>query len=179
MVELEIIISIATTVLAVLSLQGKRMAFILICQLIANALIVVQYSISGAFSGAWICSLAVVQLLVIYLFNRAKRPFPIYLTVAFILGYAVITAINFTAAYDVLSGLAACTFALSVVQRSAAVCRVYMLVNSLLWLAFGIFSASYGAIPVYAVLIIVGIVSMIRLDRDFWRGVFARKSEEK
>ena len=170
-----LIISILTTIIAVVSLQGRNMVFILICNLISNGLVVLRFAIANEFSSAWTCVLAVVQVVLIYILGRYKKSFPIYLTVIFCIGYAVICILNFQNLYDLLALGAAICFALSVVQKAPAVCRAYTLVNCILWLIFDIVSGVNDMIIVHGTLVVIGIFSMIRLDRGYWRDLFLGK----
>ena len=175
----EIAISIITTLLAIVAMQGRNMGFILACQLFLNALIVLQYTITGNLSASYICALAVVQVVISFVFQKKGKPFPIYVTVVFMAGYLAISLLEYTALYDVLTGVAACMFALSVVQKHTALCRLCCLFNGIFWLAFDLFAASYGALPVHITVFTATLISIIRLDRGFWSEKIRRKNEEK
>ena len=171
----EIFLSITTTLLAIIALQGKSMTFILVFQLLLNVLVVLQYVISDNPSAALICTLAVVQVIIIYLFQRKKRVFPIWLTAIFMIGYTAISILQYTAVYDLITALAAWMFALSVVQRSPAVSRLFSFFNGALWIAFDLFATAYSSLPVHITILTIAVVSIVRLDRCFWREFFQGK----
>ncbi len=175
----EIAISIITTILAIVALQGKKMTFILICQLLLNALVVLQFVISGNLSAAYICALAIVQVVILYPFQRKGRSFPFPLTACFMLGYFALSLLAYTALYDLLTGAAACMFALSVVQKSPAISRVFSFLNGALWVTFDVFATAYASLPVHITILVAAIVSVIRLDRGFWHEAFLRKNVKK
>ena len=177
--DLEIIISVVTTLLAIVALQGKKMTFILIFQLILNALVVFQFYLSNNLSASYICALAIVQVIVLYPYQKRQKSFPVAVTVCFMVGYVALSLLAYTALYDLLTSAAACMFALSVVQKRPAVSRVFSLLNGTLWLVFDLLASAYTSLPVHITIFVAAVISIIRLDRGYWCEKFQRKSEEK
>ena len=176
---LDVAISIITTLLAIVALQGKSMGFILVFQLLLNSLVVLQFAMTGKLSAAYICALAIVQIVIIYLYQRKGKSLPILLTALFMVGYAVVCALQMSTAYDLLTGAAAWMFALSVVQRRPAVSRLFTLFNGAFWVAFDILSAAYTSLPVHITIFVAAVVSIIRLDRGFWREFLAKRKNNR
>ena len=65
-------VGIITTVVALLSVQFKRVELILIGQIISNLLVALSYWLLGGMSGAWICILAAVQTVIIFFLDKAN-----------------------------------------------------------------------------------------------------------
>jgi len=175
----EIFLSVLTTLVSVVALQGRNMIFILVFQLLSNLLVVLQFIISNNISAAGVCMLAVLQIVVIFLFQRKSRAFPVWLIIIFIVGYGVVSAFCYVSPYDLISLAAAVMFAISVVQTKPAMCRFFVFLNASLWIVFDILSSSYTAIPVHSAILLFNIISIIRLDLDFWREAFLRAKEKK
>ena len=123
------IFGFAAIFLGIISFQFKSMKSILISQLVCNGLSVLMYIFNGGTSGAWICVIAIVQSIVIYIFNRKEKKTPMAVSLLFILLYIVNSCITFKSARDLLSGGAALAFAVSLLQKSSAGYRTVMLSN--------------------------------------------------
>ena len=63
-------ISILTAIVAIMSMQLKSMKGILISQIIANLLASSTYFVLGSFSGAGISLIAIIQLVVVYIYDK-------------------------------------------------------------------------------------------------------------
>ena len=66
------LISILTALFAVLSMQMKKMKYVLITQILANLLAASTYLLLNGFSGAGISLIAILQLVVVYIYNVKK-----------------------------------------------------------------------------------------------------------
>lgn len=172
------VIGVFTTLAAVSGMQFRNMKYILVSQLISNSLLIVQYLLQGTISGGGVVILAVAQVAIGYTFTRLSKPFPLYLTLAFILGYIIISALSYSIIFDIASCIAACLFAVSMVQRNSAVCRVLTLFSIGLWLVYDFGTGAYSAVLTHAVIIILTLVAVIRLDREAWKSA-ARKIFKK
>ena len=72
--------------------------------------------------------------------------------------------------FDILTCIASWFFAIAIVQKNSAVCRLCSLINLLLWLSYDIAVMPSGIIN-HTVIIAFVIVAIIRLDREEWRGL--------
>ena len=168
------IIGVFTTLAAVLGMQFKNMKYILASQIVSNSLLVVQYVLQGTMSGSGVVILGIVQVTIGYVLGRKNKDFPVYLTVLFIIAHTVISLISYTVPYDLLCLVAAWVFAVSMVQKSSAVCRALTLVNLSLWLVYDFGTGAYSAVLTHAVIVTLTAVAVIRLDREGWKTVFLR-----
>ncbi len=160
-----------TTVISIVSSQMKSLKAILLLELAANLLVALTYLLVGGDSGAYICLVACIQTTISFLYTRKGRQCPTALTVVFLCIYIGITIVTYQSPTDILPGLCSVTFALSVVQKNAARYRVYMAINSLLWVVYDLIVGAYSTILTHGLLLISLILAMIRLDR--------KKAEDK
>jgi uncharacterized protein YybS (DUF2232 family) len=88
-------ISILTAIVAILSMQLKSMKNILITQITANLLAASTYFLLDSFSGAGISLIAIIQLIVMYIYNKnGKTPHKIVVGL-FIAAYTIYSVFNF------------------------------------------------------------------------------------
>ena len=176
------IIGIFTTAFAVASMQFKNMKYVLICQLICNSLLTMQYVIEGQISVSGVVILAVIQTIVRFFFDKAGKPFPVWLTGVFIVGYTAVSVtmmiIMDKPLYDLITCVAVWFFALCVVQRRSSVARVCSFINTVLWLIYDILQAP-SAISTHAVILVFVAFGIIRLDREDWKTFFAKLGKKK
>lgn len=161
------VIGVFTTVAAVLALQCKNMRNVIVLQLLSNALLFLQYSLQGTMSAGGVVILAILQTVVCSVLSSRGRPFPVWLTAAFIVGYTAVTVICYSSPFDILTCAAVWLFAIAVVQRSSAIYRILLVGNVILWLIYDVAMAP-SAILTHAVILAFSIVGIVRLDRHLW-----------
>ena len=171
------VISLFTTLAAVLAVQLKDMRYILVCQILSNVLLCVQYALQGSASSYGVVIIAIVQAVLSYALSARGVRFPVWLTGLFIVGYTAVTALTFSSVFDILPCLAVWLFAIAVVQSRSYIYRILLVGNSLLWLAFDIAAAPSGIIP-HVVILGFSIVGIIRLDIPEWKRVLGRGSRD-
>lgn len=157
-------ISIINGVLAVIMMQFKSMRKILIFQIICNLLAALSYFLLGGFSGAGICVIAIVQSVLMFIYNIKKVPPHKPVIVVFILLYIGCSAFYYKSVIDIFSALAAVCFAVSIVQTKPSRSRLWYLFNPLSWLAYDIFTLAYGNLFLHLVVFISTLVAIIRND---------------
>ena len=167
-IQLALIVSIITTLLSVLAMQCKRMAQVRTIQFMANALLVLQYVLTDNISAAGVCITAIAHVIIAIIFQQKQKRFPKLLTAFFMLLYVIISLMNYEKAPDVLTGVAACCFALSVAASRNEYYRICSTTNCTVWLIFDLWSATYTAVILHLTLFIIDVFTIIRLDRKFW-----------
>jgi len=172
------IIGIFTTAVSVLALQLKSMRYVLICQISANVLLCVQYSLQGTLSAGGVIILAIVQALISYILSSRGVRFPTWLTAIFIVGYTAITALCYSSPFDIVTCVAVWLFAIAVIQTRSYIYRALLVGNSMLWLIYDIFVAP-SAIVTHVVILVFSIVGILRLDIPEWRRIFGKGKTEK
>lgn len=159
------IVGIFATVCSLVIVQFKNIRHILIGEIAANLLVSINYAMLGGISGAGVCMLAIAQTVWIYFYTKKDRTFPIPATIICILGYTAISIFSYGGWISIISWLAAIAYALSVVQTQSSKYRIYMLINSALWVAYDIFTGAYTTIITHGFLIVSILAAMIRMDR--------------
>lgn len=167
------ILGVFTTVFAVASMQFKNMKYVLICQLICNSILTMQYVLEDRVSVSGVVILAVVQTVVRFFFDKNGKPFPVWLTCVFIVGFTVVSVVMMTSPYDLITCAAVWLFAICIVQKRSSVARICSFGNTTLWLIYDILCAP-SAIFTHAVILVFVAFGIIRLDREDWKLFFAK-----
>lgn len=161
------IISIFTAIIAILSMQMKTMKSILFTQITANLLASSTYFLLGGFSGAGISLIAIIQLIVMFFYNKNnKEPHKLVIGL-FILAYIIYSIFNFKLFIDLFPLLAAIFFALGIAQKKPAVFRIYGALNPLCWLIYDLSTAAYINSLMRLGIFISCLIAMIKIDGLF------------
>lgn len=163
-------ISVVTGILAILLMQFKNMKTILLFQIIVNLLASSNYLLLGGDTGAIVSALAILQSVVMFLYNRKQIKPHIAVIVAFICAYVTCSAYNIITTRDLmelLPAFAAICFSVSLVQEKTSVFRVWGALNPSFWLAYDLYTRSYVMFGVHLGILISSIVAMVRLDGLF------------
>ena len=162
-------LGIITTVVALLSVQFKRMELILIGQIVSNVLVALSYWLLGGLSGAWICILAAVQTLIIFFLDRSniknKNRKKEMLLGLFVMAYVIGTRIVYVDWRDIVAGVCAVLFVLAIVQSESGKLRIIMMVNALLWIIYDYKTKAYTNILTHGLELLSILIAMVRLDR--------------
>ena len=161
------VISVLIAVVAVLMMQFKSMKMILIGQITANLLTAATYFLLDGFSGAGICLIAILQTIVMFVYNQKKKTPHISVIVIFILLYIACAIYYYQSIIDIFSALAAVSFALSIVQKDSAKSRFWYSFNPICWLIYSLFCRAYGNCITYSIIFISTFIAMIRIDDIF------------
>ncbi|MDY6314447.1 MAG: YgjV family protein [Clostridia bacterium] len=157
-------IGILTTVGAVVTVQFKNIRTILVGEIILNLLVALNFVLLDGTSGAGVCILATVQTIWIYFYSRNGKRFPLPINIGFMIGYIAVSVFSFSGFPSVLSCIAALFYALSVTQPNAKKYRIYMLMNSLIWVVYDIDLHAWTSIFTHGFLAASVVVAMARLD---------------
>ena len=157
-------ISIVTTVIAILCVQLKKMNWILICQISANFLAGTTYFFIDGKSGLGISIIAVLQTVVMFLYEKKKKTPHWLVTVAFCAAYVGYSLLVYQTVFDLLPAAAAVFFALSVAQKKPERYRIFAAINPTFWVAYDIYAQAFVYIFMHSGIFISAIVGIIRLD---------------
>lgn len=158
------IVGILIPVFAVISLQCKNMKFLLALQIISNGLLMLNFALLNAWSGALTAILATVQTIIIFIFRITNKKIPNYVIILFMASFIVGTIITYTRLLDIVPCIAALIFVISIIQTRASVCRVYSMANSALWIVYDIGSGAWTTIITHALLLCSSVIGIIRHD---------------
>ena len=158
-----------STVTALLCVQAKEAKMILLGQFICNLLSAACYGLLGSFSGAWVCILATIHTLLISLVNRNEpikrqkrvRIISVLFSVAYILG-TVWTYSNWP---DVITGICALLFVMTISQEKAGQMRSVMILSMSLWIVFDIAVGAYTSVLTHGSTLVSLLIARLRLDR--------------
>ena len=168
-------ISVITGVLAVVTMQFKNMKTVLIFQIIVNFTALSNYLLLGGDSGVFVSLLAIVQSIVMFLYNRKGQKPQLMVVALFILAYVGSSVYNIYVTKQLLELLpagAAICFSISLAQEKASSFRVWGALNPTFWLGYDLYTRSYVMFLVHFGILVSSVVGMIRLD-----GVLSRKQK--
>ena len=173
------ILGYAMLLMSILSMQVKRMQYMVILQSIANALVVVQYAMRGELSASGVCALGALETLLLFFFNKKGWRIPLWFTLSFItagLGVSTLMIVinGFNGITDILPMIAVVLFNVAMVQSHSSISRILMLINSSIWLTLNIISFDQSTVIAYSVLTAMAVVGIVRLDRKEWCAFFHR-----
>lgn len=155
---------ILACVLSVISMLSKRITGALIFQMAANVTIAINFGLTNGLSGAIVCIIGSIQTLTLFIMRRKDKEPKWWLLLIFLAAYISASVFTFNYWFDILSAIAAVTFAVAVMQKNPANYRIIMLINSCLWLVFDFCAGSYGAIVTHTVILISIIAGMVKND---------------
>ncbi len=160
-------ISVLTGIIAIIMMQLKNMKTILLFQIIVNLTASLNYLLLGGDSGAFISLLAIIQSIVMFVYNTNKKKPHMAVIVAFATAYVGISVYNIVSSGEIvgiLPALAAICFCISLVQEKPSVFRIWGVLNPSFWLAYDLMTRSYVMFFVHLGIVISTVVAMIRLD---------------
>ena len=166
------IVGVLVTIAAVLSLQFKKMKHVLAMQVLANSLLMLNYWLLDAFSGATIALIAIAQTVVMFVVrlfeNKMSKKTNTILTIAITTIFAVIFIASAIKTYktpiDILSAAASMAFCFCIVQKKASVCRIFAVANSVFWIGYDIGTFAWTTILTHGFSLASALIGIIRLD---------------
>ena len=148
-------------------IKGKKMKTILFFVFFGNLLVALSYLVGGSgINGAASCFIGAAQTIINYFFESKNKPLPKWLVAIYALAFVAVNLIvaGFNA-LCVLAIVASLSFVMCIGQKSGAKYRFWIIVNSLLWCAYDIFSKSFSALPTHIILLMFTVAGMIIHDR--------------
>ena len=132
--------------------------------MLANLFSVFNFILLKSYSGAAICSFAIIQIFINYFFERKGQEVPkivigIYIVISIIIG--LITFQNYI---DILPIVSSILYTLSIIQKEEKNIRRILLVNSISWTTYEFISMAYTAGMSDALMAISALIGMYRFD---------------
>ena len=152
------------SVAAITSMQLSNISHILFCQLICNGVGALSYIAVGGLSGCGIYLVALAQVIVYYILRKKCAKVPTWIAVSFIFLYIVCSLAAYENPVDLISGLAALTCALSLVQEKPGNYRLFMLLNGIIWIVYDFGVDAYTMIISHIATALFAGIGIIRLD---------------
>lgn len=148
-------------------IKGEKIGKTLVLVCVANALVIASYMIEGGMSGAAASVIGVLISVVNYFFESKDKPIPAWLNAIYILAFVVASAatggITVPSLLVMIAGTA-CVFALA--QKNGKGYRVWIMVNSLVWIVYDIIMHTWGPLVQHSSLLTFTLVGMIIHDRN-------------
>lgn len=163
------VIGVIVAVISLSCVQFKDKRFILAGQFFNNFLFGVSWALLGGLSGAWICLLASVQLLILHFVDKSQPQVvfrrKLIVTAIFASAYITGTCIVYKGWPDIVVCTCAMLFSLSIIQRNASRMRSVMFCNTILWIIYDLALGAYANMITHCLTIISLITAKLRLDR--------------
>ena len=157
-------IGVLCVVLSMCIQQFKDIRYIQIGNVAINLLIALQYLLLNALSGAWVCVVAAVQSVVMFLLNRKENKLRNWINLLFCVIYIAGTWAVYTGIKDLFSCAGALFFALAITQKSSGKYRLFGAGNAAVWIVYNIYTMAYVALINQLLKLGSIIVAVIRLD---------------
>lgn len=155
---------IIACIFSVISMLSKSITGALIYQMLANLAIAINFGLVDGISGSVVCIIGTIQTLVLFLIRKKEKEPKFWLLGLFLVAYITASVVMFAKWFDILSAIAAVTFAVAVMQKKPSMYRIIMLVNSCLWIVFDFCAGAYTAIITHGVILVSIIVGMLKND---------------
>lgn len=165
MATVSYILSFIATVLGLIEPFGKNMKTILAFNFTGNLLVGLSYFLVDERSGAFICFVACVQVIINYIFDMKNKKIPIWLIVCYVLAFLSVNLLTFASWYDVFALAASVLFVISVAQSDAKYYRLLYFLNSAVWILYDFLSGAYGNLFTHIVLFIATLISIVIRDK--------------
>ena len=161
------VISTIGLILSVAITQFKEVKHILLGDITANLIVALSYVFLGGMSGAWICIVGAVQVFIIYQGNKRNisQETRNKLTLVFAAAYIIGTIVVYQGWSDIVSCACAMLYVLAIIQTASSGYRIFMLLNSSLWVIYDISTAAYVNMLTHGMMVVSLIIAMLRLDR--------------
>ncbi|MEE1031914.1 MAG: YgjV family protein [Ruminococcus sp.] len=163
------ILGILVGVASLSCVQFKNEKIVLAGQFLSNVFMAGSCALLGGLAGAWICVLAAIQTLLVYLANNAdaekaeKRKRVI--SVVFGLAYVAGTFITYQRLADLAVCACALLFTLTIVQKDSGKMRTIIIFNQTFWLFYDVTIGAYTNIITHGLTLISTVTAKLRLDK--------------
>ena len=159
--------SVLTAILAIVMVQFRGMAMILIGHITTNLLTALSYVFVGGWSGSAICFTAITQSLIMFLYERKGIKPHLAVILLFIAAYITCSVLFYQSIFDIFSGAAAVCFALSIAQEKPFFSRIWFLIDMALWTVYDVSCGQYANLIMHSVILCSVAVALVRVDKIF------------
>ena len=165
MATISYILSFIATILGLIEPFGKKMKTILAFNFTGNLLVGLSYLLVEEKSGAFICFVACVQVIINFIFDLKGKKIPLWLIGCYVFAFLSVNLLTFACWYDVFALIASVLFVISVAQSNARYYRVLYFLNSTVWILYDFLAGAYGNLFTHIVLFIATLISIAIRDR--------------
>ena len=153
-----------TLILGIIEPFNKKMKVILVYNFIGNFLVSLSYLLVSSYSGAGICAIACIQVIVNYIYESKEKKVPYWVVALYALSFVGVNALSFAYWYDAFSLIAALCFVFSMVQKNPVIYRILYVCNSTLWIVYDVFSGAYGNLVTHVTLFAATLIAILLRD---------------
>lgn len=166
MLAISYALSTIATVLGLIEPFGKKMRTILAFNFTGNLLVGLSYLLTDAKTGAVVCFVACVQVVINYFFDMKGKKVPVWLIAIYLVVFVSVNLLAFENWYDAFSLVASMLFVISVAQSNAKYYRILYFSNSAVWILYDFLSGATGNLSTHIVLVIATLISMIVRNKE-------------
>lgn len=132
--------------------------------LLANLFSAINFILLQSYSGAIICSFAIIQTFINKFFEKKEANVPKAVILLYIIISIILGAITFNNVIDILPIICSILYTITIIQDKEKNIRIISLVNILLLIIYDIVSQAYTAAIFDSLMTISTLVGMYRLD---------------
>lgn len=162
------LMGIFSTFAAILCVQARSAAGILLGQILANVFSGLSYGLLGSLGGAWICLAAAVHSVLVSRINKMpegrRHRAIVIISIAFTLIYLAGSVLSYSRWTDIISCICALLFVVTIAQKEAGKMRNVMLLSMSLWVVFDIAVGAYTNVITHGSTIASILSAKLRLD---------------
>lgn len=138
------VIGVIVLIITVISIQFKTKEKILICQIIANVLVALQYFLLNALTGAVVAVINVVRCIIFYYYKKKnKKPSIIFLTI-FIIVAIVSGILTWQNGFSIIPIIATIVFTYGLWQDNVKVTRICTAITAGNWTIYNVIVKAYA-----------------------------------
>lgn len=154
--------SFISIILGIFEPFGKKMQTVYILNFLGNLLVGISYffTSSESFSGAAVCFVACIQVIINFFYDYKKKKLPLVLIAIYAFSFIAVTVSVFSAWFDIFSLCATMLYVASMAQTNVGNYRILYALNSSCWIIYDILSKSYGNLATHIILTIFTFISM-------------------
>lgn len=145
-------------------MQMKNKKQIIFMFLLANLFSAINFILLQSYSGAIICSFAIIQTFINKFFEKKEANVPKAVILLYIIISIILGAITFNNVIDILPIICSILYTITIIQDKEKNIRIISLVNILLLIIYDIVSQAYTAAIFDSLMTISTLVGMYRLD---------------
>lgn len=148
----------------VLSMQMKSKKQIIFMFILANLFSAINFVLLQSYSGAIICSFAIIQTFINKIFEKKGHSVPKLIILLYIIISIILGAITFNSFIDILPIICSILYTITIIQNKEKNIRMISLVNILLWIMYDVVCQAYTAAISDTLTTISTLVGIYRLD---------------
>lgn len=138
------IIGVIVLIITVTSIQFKAKEKILICQIIANVLVAIQYFLLNALTGAVVAVINVIRCIIFYYYKKKnKKPSIIFLTI-FIIVAIVSGILTWQNGFSIIPIIATIVFTYGLWQDNVKITRICTAITAGNWTIYNVIVKAYA-----------------------------------